>query len=412
MPITVQYGATEASNAGQILAQSGLANLAREQQSRLEANRLGQQSRLEADRLRQQRDMQLTQIDAQANQQRYAAEMNMASNAMRFGLNQQLQEDEYIREVETNKQKAKQEAEQFDYIYTQKQRQELAQNNDALRRAESSGEFSEKELVKIRRAMLLKNAGVNPTAVPADSNKKKYPEGRGINDVWTDEDGNMMRRDPDGRPDVIVDRKDTREGQQEQWDHDKQQEERKWISGLSTELVDDGEGGKRPREGEEIAGVIFTAENAKEELDRMRAEKQRQQEQQQQELIESSARIFGMGGQQQPDPVAEEQAGFIGLAEQLGIQPNEKEQRLPGDVGAMFAILRTVDERYTDKDGKLDLSKAPPELIQNLEIMEQRAASWLAGEQLDRNRKPIPKKKGFKRSKVGGFMGGTMVGQF
>ncbi|KKK54182.1 hypothetical protein LCGC14_3087300, partial [marine sediment metagenome] len=42
-------------------------------------------------------------------------------------------------------------------------------------------------------------------------------------------------------------------------------------------------------------------------------------------------------------------------------------------------------------------SNAPLDLIQNLEIMEQRAASWLADEQLDRNRKPIPRKKNMKR---------------
>ncbi len=405
MPITVQYGATEKSNAGQILAQSGLANLAREQQSRLDA-----------DRLRQQRDMQLIQIDAQANQQREAAQAGMASDAMRFNFNQQLQEsareqtsDNAIREAEYTQQLKEQ---GFDYEYTLGQRQEIAQWDNTLQRIDSSDDLNDEEKLIARRQVLKKKSGIEKTVLPADPDAMKFPENQAqsLQETWKDEDGNIMAYSAKGEPIVRQDYKDTKPGIQAKQEYDRQQEETKWISDLSTKLIDDGEGGKRTMEPKEIADTIFTAESAKEELERMRVEKQQQQERQQQELIESSARIFGMRDQQpqqQEDPT-----GFIGLAEQLGVQPNEKEQRLPGDIGAMFAILRTVDERYTDEDGKINLSQAPPELIQNLEIMEQRAASWLANEQLDRNRKPIPKKKGLKRSTVGGFMGGTMVGQF
>ncbi len=284
MPITVQHGPGERSNAGQILAQSGLANLAREQQGKLEADRLAQQRSLEANRLRQQRDMQLTQIDAQASQQREAAEMGMARDAMRFGLDQQLREDEYVREIEINKQKAKQEAEQFDYIYTAKQRQEVAQLNDSLRRIDESDEFNDTQRSQAKRAVILRMGGVNPTAVPADPNKMKLPEGRSLQETWKDEDGNIMAYSAKGEPIIRQDYKDTKPGIQAQQDYNRQEAEDKWIADLSTEMVDDGEGGKRPMLSGEIAKIIFTAESVREELEKKRVEKQ-----QQQELIESGA---------------------------------------------------------------------------------------------------------------------------
>ena len=296
----------------------------------------------------------------------------------------------------------------FNYEYTETARQELAQINNSRQRVKSNEDYNSEEQATILRQLDQKEFGIEKSAVPAAP--EKFPEGKRVGDTWKSESGGLNTRNPDGREVELTEYKNTPEGIQSQWDYEQKQEINKFMMGIATEEIRDPKTKElRLRNETEIGQIkanLVTAMSEPDEAD------EAAEALQQQELIDSSARIFGMGDQQQQDPAAEEQAGFIGLAEQLGVQPNEKEQRLPGDVGAMFAILRTVDERYTDEDGKIDFSKAPPELIQNLEIMEQRAASWLASEQLDRNRKPIPKKKGLKRGKVGGFMGGTMVGQF
>ena len=297
----------------------------------------------------------------------------------------------------------------FKYEYTLGQRQEIAQWDNTLQRIDSSDDLNDEEKLIARRQALKKKSGIEKTVLPADPDAMKFPENQAqsLQETWKDEDGNIMAYSAKGEPIVRQDYKDTKPGIQAQWEYEQKQVVDKFMMEIATEEVRDPItkklGLRNETQIKQIRANLVAAMSEPDEAAKAL---------QQQELIDSSARIFGMGDQQQQDPAVEEQAGFIGLAEQLGVQPNEKEQRLPGDIGAMFAILRTVDERYTDEDGKIDFSKAPPELIQNLEIMEQRAASWLASEQLDRNRKPIPKKKGLKRGKVGGFMGGTMVGQF
>ncbi|KKM81789.1 hypothetical protein LCGC14_1326300, partial [marine sediment metagenome] len=233
MPITVQHGPGERSNAGQIIAQAGQANLAREQQSRLEA-----------DRLRQQRDMQLVQIDAQAQQQREAAEVGMARDAMRFGLDQQLREDEYFREVEANKQKAKDASDEFDYQYTTKQRQQMSQWTNALNDLKSNPDLSPSMRESMAFQLEQQIAGIEKTVKLADANKPQYLEGQGERESWQAEDGSVVYRDKDGSVRLLLKPNETAEGIERAAEIDLQESRAKWRQDLVTELIpgldDDG----------------------------------------------------------------------------------------------------------------------------------------------------------------------------
>ncbi len=168
----------------------------------------------------------------------------------------------------------------FKYEYTETARQELAQINNSRQRVKTNENFSTKEQATMLRELDFKELGIEKSAIPAE--KEKFSEGKRIGDVWKDEDGNLMRRNADGRPDVLVDYKDTKPGIKAQQDYDRQKAEDKWIADLSTEEIDDGVGGKRFRGPNEVAKTILAAENAKEKLKEIRAKRQ-----QQQELIES-----------------------------------------------------------------------------------------------------------------------------
>ncbi len=315
--------------------------------------------------------------------------------------------DDAIQQLEY---KANLEAQGLESAYTVQQRQELAQINNSRQKVKLSEDHSDEEKVTMLRALDHREYGIEETIVPADPNKMKFPkdQAQSLQEMWVSESGDLMAYTAKGEPIVRQDFKDTKEGIQAQWDYEDRQETNKFMREIATEEIRDPVTKKlRLRNEKEITQIRANLEAS------MGTYKE-------EETLpgETPGRGDTIFQQMAEEQVAEQQAteqqqsGYTGLAEQLGIQPNEKEQNLPGDIGAMFAILRTVDERYTDKNGKIDLSKAPPELIQNLEIMEQRAASWLANEQLNRNRKPIPRKKKLGRKKVGSFMGGTMTGQF
>lgn len=319
-----------------------------------------------------------------------------------------LMEQEAEIEAQQAEHKAGLEAQGLEEAYTTKQRQEIAQYNNAIQRINSSDDFSEEEKVTARRAIELKLDGIEETIMPADPNKMKFPpnQAQSLNETWKNEDGAIMGYDRSGAPKVITEYAKTTEGIREQRIYEQREKLSEFIMEKAAENIGDTLSGPKYRSKSQIREL---RDNLIESLgiEDERSEEVGPTPERGDTIFQQMAEL--QAADQPVGQVADqtESTGFIDLAEQLGVQPNEKEQSLPGDIGAMFAILRTVDERYTGKDGKIDLSKAPMELIQNLEIIEQRAASWLANEQLDRNRQPIPEKKKFgsMRKKIGSSSG-------
>ena len=162
MAINVQYGGQGGTTAGQIIAQAGQANLQREQQQ----NMLSQQ-------LQQQREMQLVQIGAQADMQREAADKAFAQTALQHGLQGELQEQMFDQTVQKMQEGAKLEAQQFDYQFTAKQRQQIAAYNNARQTISGSDNFSPDEKKLALQQIDLEQANIKPQSMP--SNKYKWP---------------------------------------------------------------------------------------------------------------------------------------------------------------------------------------------------------------------------------------------
>ncbi len=230
----------------------------------------------------------------------------------------------------------------FDYEYTAKAKQEFATFNNSLQMINASNELSEEEKITARRSVELQRAGVEKSVIPAE--KEKFPEGKRMGDSWENEHGGVSYRDKDGQERLLLKPDETAAGIKAQQDYDRQETEDKWIVDLSTEMVDDGEGGKRTREPNEIAKAIFVAESAKEELEKMRAEKQ-----QLQELIESGAADWvqqsiskGVDIQQMDVDLGPVMGPIQATARQLINKPNRTPDE-ENDLQALLIRIRNYD---------------------------------------------------------------------
>ena len=177
MPIEVLHGGEAGPVAGQIIAQSGLANLQRQQQDQ----HLSQQ-------LQQQRDMQMQQIDAQADLSRQSADQAMAQTALQHGLQGQLQEQLFDQTVKKMRIEALQKAQEFNYEFTAKDRQEIAKFNNADQMIDDSPDLSQEEKVESHRRVAFGRAGITLKAMPSKGFKWPVIDGQqtGLGIVWQD----------------------------------------------------------------------------------------------------------------------------------------------------------------------------------------------------------------------------------
>ena len=108
--------------------------------------------------------------------------------------------------------RARQAAEKWEHVYTTQQRQEIARLNQARVDIGKNMNFSLDEKKEIVRLLDLQQAGIEPSMMPK---RDKYPEGQGIGQSWTDEEGNIHTREQDGKDVVQVVFEKTRAGRQE-----------------------------------------------------------------------------------------------------------------------------------------------------------------------------------------------------
>ncbi len=205
MPIEIQHGGQGGTAAGQILAQAGQAQANREQ----EAANLSAQ-------LRARREEQSAQIDAQAKLQEAAADQAMARTALQHGLDKQLKEDEFNNELAKVKEAAKSKADQWEYQYTAKQRQDIARFNTARQSVNDSEQFTPEEKQIALRMIDQQQANIKPSMMPRDPSKPTYPDGQGVGQMWTEQNGTMVGRKPDGSLQLIQRWDQGPEGKQEE----------------------------------------------------------------------------------------------------------------------------------------------------------------------------------------------------
>jgi len=187
---------TEARRIGgrQIAAQEAQAARQREQ---IEAQQAAQAAQLAA-----QRAAQIRQIEAQADRQKEAADTAYARTALAAGLQEKIQEQQFDNQMAKMQEAARLQAQQWDYQYTAKQRQEIARLNETDQLVETNPEYADIR-DQWRIISLQKRAGITPRAIPANPNKPVYPEGVGPGILTKEPDGSTTTIDQYGQKKLI-----------------------------------------------------------------------------------------------------------------------------------------------------------------------------------------------------------------
>jgi len=198
---------------GAALAAAGLAGAAQRAERDL---RVQQQQSMQLQQLAQQRDMQQAQIASQAQMQSQAAEAAMERTAFAAGLQGQMQEEHFQRSLTQMRERAKVEAEQWDYRYTAQQRQEIQKDNNAIQAIRQADWLSDEEKGRAILGVQTHTAGITPSIIPADPNKVKFPEGREPGNSFQGQDGAWYMSQPDGSYKLMVRPDQTAEYMREQ----------------------------------------------------------------------------------------------------------------------------------------------------------------------------------------------------
>lgn len=106
-------------------------------------------------------------------------------------------------EMEKLQAEAKAKAENWKFEYTAKQRQQIAQFNDARQQIQNNPRFSPVEKAAAIRQIDMQQANIKPSMMPADPNQFKWPEGTGPGMTWQDPgSGSLLsgEMDKDGQP--------------------------------------------------------------------------------------------------------------------------------------------------------------------------------------------------------------------
>lgn len=308
MPINVLHGGQAGPVAGQIIAQSGQADLARQQQQ----SQLTQQ-------LQAHRDAQMADISARADFQRQAADEAMARTALQHGLDGQIREQEFDRTLTKMQEQARLQASQWEYQYNAQQRQEIAKFNTARQAINSSDQWAPEEKAAALKMVDLQQANIKPAMMPRDPSKPVYPDGQGIGQTWADQQGSIVARTKDGDIKLIqrydqgpeaAKLKTQAETERKQFEAQEKREQK--LLGLrlklATEDVSDGKDGRRARTADEVNTIMQTV----------------------------------LGGQQQP----QEQAPWWKRPENKALQVTESDTQLPQQVGFAQSIVRTLNHQY------------------------------------------------------------------
>ena len=299
-----------------------------ELESRRQAGRLAvqldAQQTQQATHLNAQREAQMRQIEAQSNLQREAADTAYARTALATGLQGKLQEQQFDHEFARMQAEAKAKADQWEFEFSAKQRQEIARFNEAKQSIANNDSFTPEEKATATRLIDLQQANIQPAMIPRDPSKPNFPEGKGPMDTWVNEQtGGLMGLDRSLNPRVLTQPKDMPDFLKER---DRIAQENKVLElqakreeklldlrkELATEdIIETGADGKpkrRQRTSEEVSSIMDTV----------------------------------LGTTQQ---VAED-APWWRKVEEGGVKVTDSDKQLPPNVGYAQAYIRDLNKRY------------------------------------------------------------------
>ena len=238
----------------------------------------------------------------------------------------------------------------FDYEYTARAKQELATFNNSLQMINASNELSEEEKITARRSVELQRAGVEKSVIPADPNKKEYPEGEGPGDSYIGKDGSYRTRNPgDGREVVLTPYEKTPEGIQAQWDYDQREDRSKWARELlvtEVEKLVDGKMVKERMSAPEVAKIYRAERESQIEMDKVDRELQEEQErlvqEQEREIQDEQNRMEFMQNRMEE---ASSPDFWIKQAQEAGLQLTQEDVDLGPENGPKRATLRQLHKK-------------------------------------------------------------------
>lgn len=335
MPIVVKHGGSF-GNAGQIAAQAIQAELQQK------ADRAKQM-----DALRVQGAIASHQAQMRYHAEHEANQTAIRIAAMKSGLAQDMQREEYLQSLMQAKEAGKQAAQQTEYTYTTKQRIEDAKFARAEQAIKTNPRFSQPERDEALRRLAVARAGIRePVEILGDPNKPKYPEGKEPGQVWAGaQDGGWTQgyftTDPKtGTAKLLVRPDQTPEYQQQKAQVELetkklelQAKREEKIADLRSKLLSDetrivGPDGKaiyRRRTPEEVDEIVSTS--------------------------------FGIERQVQPKQAEQGEQPWWQRVAQAGFSVEESDISLPEEVGGSVAFIRTMNARYGDFDNVPDKLK-------------------------------------------------------
>ena len=144
----------------------------------------------------------------------------------------------------------------FDYEFTARQRQRIAQFNNAEQEIDSNPDFSEEEKLSMKRHLDLQRAGMAPKISPVDASQPQFPKGQDTFQSWENTSGGISTRKANGEEVELTEFAKTERGI-ERAAQTKQLEERaKWRRELMTEQVSGfSESGRPTKEVRSVAEI-------------------------------------------------------------------------------------------------------------------------------------------------------------
>jgi hypothetical protein len=140
----------------------------------------------------------LTNIIARQQEQRNRRNFTIQQNELereRF-LSDRTFEDLREDEAADVERRLAQEERDFDFVYSDKQREEYNQLTDAYDEAVASGEFSQDELAELKARTIQKQDAIQPQR--RLKKRSRFDPGQDIGDVWRTDSGTLLTRDEKG----------------------------------------------------------------------------------------------------------------------------------------------------------------------------------------------------------------------
>ncbi len=314
---------------------------------------------------------QMREIDARADRDRQAADDAMKKTALAAGLQGEMQEQEYDREIKKMQEQAKVDAGKLDYKFSAEQKRDIAKNNRAkatVRKLVADGDWTPEEgkvaLDKIGQL----DAGLTPGAYPADERKQPPPQEQ----TWTAPNGDFMGVDSRGNPRILTPWKNSKEGLEHQAGIAKQEQDDKAYDDRLNRVLDmtvekevDGMMEKVSLEPYEVDDAMNRWQEARDRHEAMRNQglsgpQQGEVNRRNEEARENAKRKWDEqhGVTQQQDWVSKlEKTGIKEFGLDIPIKVSEEHAELGPQLGALLALFDAIDKKY---DG--DFKKIPARL--------------------------------------------------